>query len=74
MASALSNLESDPFADLEVPAELDESLRRHREHLARLIATLRLAGVGEAHIEESVSVIVDSYKLELIRAIKRMMA
>jgi len=63
----------DPFSDLEIPAELEESLQRHRENLVRLATTLRCAGVDETQIEQSVSVIVDSYKEELIRAMKRMM-
>jgi hypothetical protein len=62
----------DPFAGMDVPQELEESLRRHREHLSRLIATLRSSGVGETQIRESVSVILASYKEELIRAIQRM--
>jgi hypothetical protein len=63
----------DPFGDLEIPAELEESLRRHRENLGRLVMSLRIAGVNEAQIEESISVIVASYKDELIRSVKRMM-
>jgi hypothetical protein len=65
-------LREDPFHDLEIPVELEESLQRHREHLARLVVTLRSAGVDDAQIEESVSVIVASYKDELVRAMKRM--
>ena len=63
---------ADPFHDLDIPVELEESLQRHREHLARLVITLRSAGVDDAQIEESVSVIVASYKDELVRAMKRM--
>jgi len=63
----------DPFLGLDIPPELEESLQRHRQHLARLVIDLRCAGVQEAQIEHSVSVIVDSYKEELIRAMKRMM-
>jgi hypothetical protein len=66
------HLERDPFGDIDIPAELEESLQRHREHLARLVMSLRSAGVSDAQIEESVSVIVASYKDELIRTMKRM--
>jgi hypothetical protein len=61
-----------PFTGIDIPQELEESLRRHREHLSRLIATLRSSGVGETQIRESVSVILASYKEELIRAIQGM--
>jgi hypothetical protein len=64
----------DPFSDPDIPPELEQSLLRHREHLSRLIRSLRLAGVSESHIEESVSILVASYKDELLRTIKRMMA
>lgn len=64
--------EIDPFAELEVPEALQESLARHRDNLARLVASLRSAGLGEAQIELSVSVMVDSYKQELIRTIKEL--
>ena len=66
-------LSTDMFRDLEIPAELEESLLRHRENLARLVMSLRSAGVKDAQIEESVSIIVVSYKDELIRAMKRLM-
>jgi hypothetical protein len=65
-------VEVDPFHGMEIPAELEHSLQRHREHLARLVMSLRSAGVNEAQIEESISVMVASYKDELIRTIKRM--
>lgn len=65
--------ERNPFGDLEIPPELEGSLARHREHLAVLIKSLRLAGVGDEQIEQSVSVIIASYKDELVRTIKQMM-
>jgi hypothetical protein len=63
----------DPFSDLVIPPELEESLQRHREHLAQLVTSLRCAGMDQLQIERSISVIVDSYKEELIRAMKRIM-
>lgn len=63
-------IQIDPFAELDVPEALQESLARHRENLARFVASLRSAGLNEAQIEVSVSVMVDSYKQELIRTIK----
>lgn len=62
----------DPFSDLTVPPALEDSLRRHREHLALLIVSLQSAGVSEVQIEASVSTIVASYKAELMEAIKSM--
>jgi hypothetical protein len=61
----------DPFGDFAIPTELEESIQRHREHLAKLVASLRSAGINEAQIEESISVLVASYKNELILAMKR---
>jgi hypothetical protein len=63
---------ADPFGDLEVPEALRTSLERHRENLARLIRSLQSAGVSDEQIETSVSVVVASYKEELVRAIKTM--
>ena len=65
-------MQKDPFADLEIPEPLQESLQRHRENLAQLVVNLHSVGVHEEQIEASVSVIVDSYKEELLRAIKAM--
>jgi hypothetical protein len=63
---------ADPFADLEVPRELEESLARHRMHLAELIRAMQTAGVREDHIDESVSELIASYKAELLAAIGTM--
>ncbi len=65
-------LDQDPFADLEVPQALQSSLERHRTNLFRLIRDLQSAGVSEEQIESSVTVIVASYRDELVRAIKTM--
>ena len=65
-------LEEDPFADLEVPEVLQASLERHRANLFRLIQDLQSAGVSEEQIETSVTVIVASYRDELVRAMKTM--
>ena len=63
----------DPFAGIDIPPPLQASLRRHREHLARLVANLRSVGLDQASIEASVSVIVESYRTELLGAIRSMM-
>ena len=67
-----AGLVQDPFADIQIPDSLQESLQRHRENLGRLVSSLRTAGLSEEQIEASVSTMVDSYKQELLRAIKAM--
>ena len=67
-----SQLQSDPFADFEIPTELVPSLNRHRENIARFVISLHSLGLGEKEIESSVSLIVDSYKDELLSAIRAM--
>ncbi len=62
--------EQDPFQVFEIPPQLEESLKRHRENLEKLICSLQMVGISEAQIEESVSVIVASYKEELVQTIK----
>lgn len=62
--------QSDPFEGLEVPAALQNSLQRHRENLGQLVRSLHSVGLNDQQIEASVSVIVESYKEELLRAIK----
>lgn len=69
----ITSAERDPFANMEIPDALRDSLQRHREHLAKLVANLKAVGLSEVQIEESVSVMVSSYKEELLRAIKAMM-
>lgn len=60
----------DLVGDLEIPPELEESFRKHREHVLGLVRSLRSAGINEDQIEESVSVIVASYKGELVHTLK----
>lgn len=62
--------EQDPFQGFEIPPQLEENLKRHRENLESLIRSLQMVGISEAQIEESVSVIVASYKEELMQTIK----
>lgn len=58
---------------LEIPAELLDSVVRHQNHLAALIASLRDAGLDEQTVEASVRTLVDSYADELTVAIRGMM-
>jgi hypothetical protein len=70
MAALRQFVDSDPFADLDVPPVLEESLARHRRHLGELVRAMKTAGVSEEHIEESVSELIASYKEELLAAIR----
>lgn len=54
----------------QVPPELRASVARHQENLLRLIESLRAAGMQEAEIESALSTLIDSYKHELLEAIR----
>jgi hypothetical protein len=62
----------DPFADLDVPPSLEECLMRHRRHVAELVRTMKMAGISDETIAESVSALVALYKEELMVAIREM--
>lgn len=59
-------------SNLEVPAELHDSVARHQAHLAELVASLRTAGLQEEMIDSSVRMLVDRYAEELTAAIRAM--
>ncbi|MEO6923740.1 MAG: hypothetical protein ABI142_07945 [Bryocella sp.] len=63
---------SNPFANLEIPPQLEASIARHRQHLGELVHTMKTAGISHEQIEESVSVLIESYKAELLTAIRSM--
>ncbi|GAB0118343.1 hypothetical protein [Acidisoma sp. 7E03] len=54
----------------EIPPQLRASVARHQENLLRLIESLRAAGMREAEIESALSTLIDSYKHELLEAIR----
>lgn len=58
------------LGEVSVPPELESAFQRHRQNLIELVRNLRSAGVSEEQIEQSVSVIVASYKEELLRTMK----
>ena len=62
-----------PF-ETEIPLVLRASVERHQANLARLLHSLRASGMDEAQIEASVIVVIDSYKHELIQAIRTLSA
>jgi hypothetical protein len=61
---------NEPELPPELPAELRASVLRHQQHLARLVVSLRDAGVDEGVIEASVRQLVDSYGGELAVAMR----
>jgi hypothetical protein len=56
--------------EVEIPPVLQESVVRHQANLARLMQSLRAAGMDEAEIEAAVTAVIDSYKRELLQAIR----
>jgi len=63
----------DPAMGLNVPPALAASINRHRAHVEQLATSLRAAGMPDAQIEASVSVLIASYRSELIPALKSLM-
>ena len=55
---------------LDIPELLHTSVRRNSTNLARLFATLKYASMPKGQIESGVATIVDSYKTELLVAIR----
>jgi hypothetical protein len=60
--------------EVEIPPLLLASVGRHQANLARLLQSFREAGMDEAQIEAAVGVVIDSYKHELIQAIRTLTA
>lgn len=60
-----------PF-ELDIPPTLLASVARHQANLARLLQSFRTAGMAEADIEPAVTIVIDSYKRELLDAIRAM--
>lgn len=63
-----------PAAHAQVPPGLRASVERHQANLARLVSSLRQAGMDEPTIEASVSGIVESYRIELVGVMKALAA
>lgn len=58
--------------ETDIPLPLQASVDRHHSHLARLVRTLKTAGLDDDTIEASVTTLVDSYRTELLSAIHAM--
>ena len=63
---------SDPLADLQIPDALQASVARHRQNLEQFAQSLRCLGMDDGQIEDSLSVIADSYRVELDAALQIM--
>lgn len=61
-------------SEIDIPPILRESVARHEVNLARLLQSLRAAGMDEPQIEAAVTVVIDSYKCELLAAIRTLTA
>jgi hypothetical protein len=58
------------YLDLKLPPRLRDAVRRHHEHLAQLVRTLRSAGLDESAIRGNVDALVDHYRAELVSAVQ----
>ena len=62
---------SEPFErPAPIPPRLRASVERHEINLARLMTSLRQAGMDDRTIETSVSTIIESYRRELMDVVK----
>lgn len=68
--AADANLTGSVPKESELPPELQASVRRHHQHLAALVVSLRAAGLAEGIIEASVRQLVESYGVELTAAVR----
>ena len=60
--------------EVAIPPILQASVARHQANLARLLQSLRQAGMEPRQIEAAVTTVIDSYKSELLEAIRRLAA
>lgn len=56
-----------------IPPILEESVRRHQANLARLATNLQSAGLSLVQVEESINVLVETYRAELMSAVRAIM-
>jgi hypothetical protein len=58
-----------PF-EASIPPALWTAVERHQANLAQLVQSLRQAGIGPREVEAAVTIVIDSYKCELLEAIR----
>lgn len=56
--------------DFDVPEQLRAVAARHDQHITKLIVQLRSFGMEEEAIQRSVDELIESYRRELVEAIK----
>ena len=59
----------EPLRSFELPPELLESAERHKKHLISLATALLMRGADESDVRQSVELLFQSYKDELVRTI-----
>lgn len=65
----LNNLAS----GIQIPTELESSVRRHQDNLRKLASTLKVSGVPQLQIEESINALVETYRVELLAAVRSLL-
>lgn len=56
--------------DLDMPEQLRAVAARHEQHVTKLVVQLRSFGMEEEAIQRSVDELIESYRAELVSAIK----
>lgn len=54
---------------MEIPPLLQANVQRHQSNLARLTGNLYSAGLSAAQVEESINMLVETYRTELVNAV-----
>ena len=54
---------------MKIPPTLEASVQRYQANFARLVRILYNAGLGAAQIEESINMLVETYRTELASAL-----
>ena len=55
---------------MEIPPTLQVSVQRHRANLARLVGNLHMAGLSAGQIEESINMLVETYRAGLASVLR----
>ncbi|MDE8346787.1 MAG: hypothetical protein POH28_11545 [Acidocella sp.] len=55
---------------LEIPVTLQASVQRHQANFARLACNLHSAGISAAQIEESINMLVETYRVGLASVLR----
>jgi hypothetical protein len=58
---------------IDIPPALQASVRRHQENLAQLAKNLQKMGLSLEKVEESINMLVETYRSELLGAVRALM-